>query len=121
MLLFDIHGNWNKFCDKSVQPNTWKPLPCPQSEATIRDVLDQMAGLDGLAKDVYDGYKAETASVSTGIHPDNPAKIKSVASSADDPTIHFSIYTKPGSKKHHVYVTGPVMGKYTYVRTTCPG
>jgi len=114
-------NNWDQYVTKP--PNAiLKPLPCLQSEDAIRDVLNQMADVtDNLAMTVYAGYKAETASVFTGIHPDMPHKIPVVSSSAEDSTIHFSIYPAPGKVKYHVYVSGPVDGKYTYVKTTRPG
>ena len=113
-------NNWNMFVAKN--PTRLVMLPCPQDQAAITHVLDQMdADTDALAKAVYDGYKKGMASLALGIHPDNPAKIPAVTSSDEDPTIHISIYPYSGAKKHHVYVTGPVDGKYTYVKTTCPG
>jgi hypothetical protein len=112
-------NNWDKYLNNNPPPHL-DPLPCPQTEATITDVLEQIPknSTDPDTKAVRDGYYAKTASLVRGIHPNGDwreiAKV-TADNAAQCRTLHISIYPKPGALVQHVYVQGPnPQGKYMF-------
>jgi hypothetical protein len=116
-------NNWDKYLNNNGPPH-FEPLPCPQTESTITDVLEQIPknSTDPDAKAIRDGYDAKTASLARGIHPNGDwreiAKV-TAENAAQCRTLHISIYPKAGALVQHVYVLGPnTQGKYTFKKVS---